>query len=153
MLLRLGIYDTQCGAKIFRATDDVRMALSAPFDSRWIFDVELIARLQVQRERAIAEAGQATAKSKKNESGELDTETEPLPLRDTIFEAPLMEWRDIGGSKLGLKHKLRALYDLFQVWKGYSPTSPWGTGWRPARTEEGAMTAGGQGEAGACESK
>ena len=130
MLLRLGIYDTQCGAKIFRATEDIRMALSAPFDSRWIFDVELIARLQVQRERALA----LTGTSKSNGST-----AKLLPLRETIFEAPLMQWRDIGGSKLGLKHKLRAAYGLFQIWKLYSPSSPWGDGWRPKRVE-GATT-------------
>ena len=50
------VYDTQCGAKIFRATNDLALQLSRPFDSRWIFDVELIARLQLQRELDIRSA-------------------------------------------------------------------------------------------------
>ena len=41
-LLDVRIYDTQCGAKIFRSTDDLKIVLSKPFLSSWIFDVELI---------------------------------------------------------------------------------------------------------------
>ena len=43
--LRVRIYDTQCGAKIFRAGAPIRNAVAQPFRSRWIFDVELIERL------------------------------------------------------------------------------------------------------------
>jgi len=39
------IYDTQCGAKVFRASALLRRALSEPFHSRWAFDVELLGRL------------------------------------------------------------------------------------------------------------
>ena len=43
--LGVRIYDTQCGAKVFRAGASIRNAVVQPFRSRWIFDVELIERL------------------------------------------------------------------------------------------------------------
>ena len=39
-ILRMPIYDTQCGAKLFRSTPELAQALTTPFLSRWIFDVE-----------------------------------------------------------------------------------------------------------------
>lgn len=45
LVLRTPIYDTQCGAKVFRASDGLRDALREPFVSRWAFDVELLGRL------------------------------------------------------------------------------------------------------------
>jgi hypothetical protein len=43
--LDLPVYDTQCGAKVFRVNDGLRRALREPFLARWAFDVELLARL------------------------------------------------------------------------------------------------------------
>ena len=51
IVLNLRIYDTQCGAKMFRATSDLRDALSTPLTAGWIFDVELIARFKNLRTR------------------------------------------------------------------------------------------------------
>ena len=39
--LRLAVYDTQCGAKLFRATPEMRACFEEPFVSRWLFDVEI----------------------------------------------------------------------------------------------------------------
>ena len=46
LTLSLAVYDTQCGAKALRAGPATDAALAAPFLSRWLFDVELLARLR-----------------------------------------------------------------------------------------------------------
>ena len=81
--LGLRVYDTQCGAKVFRATDELNRALETPFASRWIFDVELISRL-------LAEG-----------------------LKPEHFaEVPLHTWRDVKGSSLGPVAMARALGEV-----------------------------------------
>lgn len=42
--LRFPIYDTQWGAKVFRVTPELAAVFNDAFLSRWVFDVELIAR-------------------------------------------------------------------------------------------------------------
>ncbi len=83
MALRLPVYDTQCGAKFLRVTPALVAALQTPFRTRWIFDVELLARL-------------------------LDGSGDASPLQpDAIREVPLRTWRDVAGSKLRLGGMLR----------------------------------------------
>lgn len=77
LVLNLAVYDTQCGAKLFRAGPLLSAAFSAPFRSRWAFDVELLARLE--------EAGRRIGAP---------------PVEQTVIELALEEWRDVGGSKL-----------------------------------------------------
>ncbi len=43
-LLRIPVYDTQCGAKLFRNDENLRTALRIPFSVNWMFDVEFIGR-------------------------------------------------------------------------------------------------------------
>lgn len=43
----LGIYDTQCGAKIFEASV-LRPIIKSPFQTTWFFDVEIFIRLKKQ---------------------------------------------------------------------------------------------------------
>jgi dolichyl-phosphate beta-glucosyltransferase len=84
-VLRLPVYDTQCGAKLFRASPALSAALDRPFRSRWAFDVELLQRLQ----RAWGHSGFGT-----------------------IVELPLSEWRDVGESKVSLRAGGRAFLFL-----------------------------------------
>jgi dolichyl-phosphate beta-glucosyltransferase len=91
LVLGLEIYDTQCGAKVFRDGPELQRALATPFTSRWAFDVELLARLHHGVDGA---------------SG--------LPA--TAFrEVPLAEWRDVHGSKLAPRGALRSVLDLARI--------------------------------------
>ncbi|MBS2027000.1 MAG: hypothetical protein JST54_03765 [Deltaproteobacteria bacterium] len=45
LILGIGVYDTQCVAKLFFDTPAFREALEQPFGSRGSFDGELIGRL------------------------------------------------------------------------------------------------------------
>ena len=91
LILQARVYDTQCGAKLFRAGPALAEALSTPFLSRWAFDVELLGRLLIGT-RAVP----------------------PLPLR-AIVEVPLTVWHDVKGSKLGFGGMARTLRDLALV--------------------------------------
>lgn len=74
--LGVPVYDTQCGAKVFRNVPALRAALTTPFPDRWAFDVELLARL--------LHPGPGV---------------EPVPAA-AIVEVPLLTWRDVAGSKV-----------------------------------------------------
>lgn len=91
LILQARIYDTQCGAKLFRDTPALRAALAEPFLSRWAFDVELLGRLFAGSE-AVA----------------------PLPL-SAVVEVPLGTWRDVKGSKLGPRSMALTLVDLARI--------------------------------------
>ena len=91
--LGLAVYDTQCGAKLFRVNDTIREIFATPFLSRWIFDVEIIARFVRLRGRDAA-AG-------------------------AIYELPLRAWHDVKGSKLRSTDFLRALRDLWKIRRAY----------------------------------
>ena len=93
-LLRLPVYDTQCGAKVFRATADLPSILAEPFHSRWVFDVEMIARF-------VRLHGHAST------------------VRSKIYEFPLYEWRDIAGSKVRAKDFVRAMAEVFVIYRKY----------------------------------
>ena len=91
--LGLAVYDTQCGAKIFRCSDTLRDVFAKPFLSRWIFDVEIIARY-VQRLGRDATAA-------------------------AIYELPVVRWHDVTGSKVKSHDFLRALHDLWKIRRAY----------------------------------
>lgn len=45
---QLGIYDTQCGAKIF-SKDIINEVFTKPFKTKWLFDVEIFIRLKEKK--------------------------------------------------------------------------------------------------------
>lgn len=55
VVLGLPVYDTQCGAKLFRRGAGLERALAEPFCSRWAFDVELLGRLLAEGAPKIVE--------------------------------------------------------------------------------------------------
>lgn len=96
LALRLPVYDTQCGLKLFRNNVPVTQAIAAPFVSRWIFDVELIARLA-----DLADGGADAA--------------------ERIREVPLRTWCDRGDSHVGVTDFFRAPFELWRI-RRHRPT-------------------------------
>ena len=90
-LLRVPIYDTQCGAKLFRITPDLRRVLAEPFHSRWIFDVELLARFLA-----------------------LHPDTDDFA-HQAIYEYPLTVWHDVAGSRLRPRDFLKSIVELNHI--------------------------------------
>ena len=45
IILKLGVYDTQCGAKFFKCKTELKEILAKPFLSKWVFDIEIMLRL------------------------------------------------------------------------------------------------------------
>jgi glycosyltransferase involved in cell wall biosynthesis len=90
LLLGLDSYDTQCGAKLFRSTPLLDAVLAEPFRSRWIFDVELLARA-TQLQMA---SGTSTT---------------------FAWEQPLGAWHHRAGSKVRPGDFLRALLELLRI--------------------------------------
>lgn len=99
IVLDLPVYDTQCGAKLFRVTPDVSRIWQEPFQSRWIFDVELIARFL---ECHAVGSGRPGA---------------------LIYEAPLDSWVEVPGSKLRMIDFARAVKDLYTIWQDRTTTA------------------------------
>lgn len=91
MVIDQPIYDTQCGAKLFRVTPLLVAVLAEPFRSPWIFDVELLGRLLVGVPGAPG--------------------LDPSRLR----EEPLERWVDVAGSKVRARAFLRAPLELARI--------------------------------------
>lgn len=94
-LLDLPIYDSQCGAKLFRVTPDLSQVLKEPFHSRWIFDVEILARF-------LTLFGGDTHR-----------------MGEKIYELPLSKWTDVAGSKVHPLDFFRAFGELMWIYRSY----------------------------------
>ncbi len=95
LMLRLPIYDTQCGAKLFRVTPEFKEILAAPFLSRWIFDVEILARFITRHK------------------------THRKYVYESIYEYPLPTWTDVAGSKVGSLDFIKAFGELLTIYRTY----------------------------------
>lgn len=96
MTLRLPVYDTQCGAKLFRNNDEVRALFEEPFCSGWCFDVEILARLQKgRRDRGETDVGRG------------------------LVELPVRQWSEVAGSKVRPLDFLRAFIQLARIRSRY----------------------------------
>ncbi|MBN1364320.1 MAG: glycosyltransferase family 2 protein [Syntrophaceae bacterium] len=92
IVLNLPVYDTQCGAKLYKA-NIVSLLFDNPFISRWLFDVELLARY-----------------------------IKIFGLEDAIrniYEYPLSSWQDIAGSSIKIKDFLKAPIELWKIKRKY----------------------------------
>lgn len=93
-ILGIPVYDTQCGAKLFRVNPCLQALFADPFITRWVFDVEILARWLIHRDPGIE-------------------------VNRSIVEVPLHQWIDVPGSKLRAADFLRAPTDLWRVWRHY----------------------------------
>lgn len=91
-LLGFPVYDSQCGAKLFRA-DSVEVFFGQPFLTRWLFDLEMLMRF---RNHIGASAAHMTC------------------------EVPLGQWIEVGGSKLQLGEMINVPLELLRIRKYYN---------------------------------
>ncbi len=87
------IHDTQCGLKMFRSTPLSQRLFAAKFSSRWLFDVEFLARFTVERGRHRA--------------------------RRELYEMPLDQWQEIPGSRIKSTDFVKAIGELLGIYWEY----------------------------------
>lgn len=97
-VLGLQIRDTQCGAKMFRVCGHSRSLFAQPFLSRWIFDVELLARLIVAEE---LNPRVLVAGANREDQG--------------VYEVALDSWKDVEGSKVKGGDFVKAAFELARI--------------------------------------
>jgi dolichyl-phosphate beta-glucosyltransferase len=91
-ILGFSVYDTQCGAKLIRVLPHTEHRLQQPFRSRWLFDVELLARWRCVDGRQV---------------------------RNRLYEYPLESWHEMGGSKMTWRYGVRAVWDSMVLFWHY----------------------------------
>jgi len=91
-ILKLPVYDTQCGAKLYKK-NIVLQLFEEQFITKWLFDVELLARY-------INLFGRGNAIEK-------------------IYEFPVFRWEDVGASRLKIIDFIKAPLELWKINKKY----------------------------------
>jgi len=91
LMMPVKAYDTQCGAKIFRA-ELVPYVFGEPFVSKWFFDLEILKRVVAH----IDYNGKA------------------------ILEVPLDRWVEKGDSRMRIGDFLQAPIELVRIYKHYA---------------------------------
>jgi FkbM family methyltransferase len=105
--LKLPVYDTQCGAKMFRCSSEVLALFEEPFLATWVFDAELLARA-IDRHESHGVAR----------------------VMRTTYELPLQRWSEVDGTSLKMRHLVGAARDSVRIFGRHSVTGRWrkGTG-------------------------
>jgi dolichyl-phosphate beta-glucosyltransferase len=93
IVLDIPIYDTQCGAKLFRNSDEIQKAFAKPWHVNWSFDVELLGRL-----------------------GIIKKALNLLPLSQTAVEYPLEKWIHREGSKVKPVDFFKGIMELLRLY-------------------------------------
>lgn len=88
LVLNLPVYDTQCGAKILKS-ELAKQIFDKPFISKWLFDIELIARTKIL-----------------------------YPI-NVFIEIPLNEWIEKGDTKIKLSDIIKFPIDLLKIKRFY----------------------------------
>ncbi|MBC8155676.1 MAG: glycosyltransferase family 2 protein [Bacteroidetes bacterium] len=97
-ILSLPVYDTQCGAKLFRRGAVGRL-FADEFISPWLFDVELLARLIRQHGRADI-------------------------LNGRVAEVPLRQWVEQRDSRIQPTYYFKLWWELFRINQIYRNPKP-----------------------------
>jgi len=87
-ILKLNVYDTQCGCKVFTKTL-AEEVFKKPFVSKWLFDVELFDRIIKFYGREV--------------------------VLEKMLEVPLLRWVDRGDSKVKATYFLKLWVDLYLI--------------------------------------
>jgi dolichyl-phosphate beta-glucosyltransferase len=95
LTLNLPVYDTQTGAKLFRVTQRTVDLFSRPFGSRWVFDVEILARYL---------RGGGAARG--------------------LYEHDLPAWSDVGDSKVRPADFARSIGEVLNIYNQYDLKQP-----------------------------
>ena len=91
--LGFAVYDTQCGAKLFRVSDALSNIFQQPFIGKWVFDVEILQRISGLHSKGVLP-----------------------PVEEAVLEYPLESWSDTPGSKLSPGSMVLSAFDLFRLW-------------------------------------
>lgn len=91
IILDLPVYDSQCGAKFF-SSEIVESLFGKKFITKWLFDVEILARYKL-----------LVGKS---------------ALLKNVIEIPVLEWKEVSGSKLNLIALIKVPFELLKI-NGY----------------------------------
>lgn len=88
LILDLPVYDSQCGAKIF-SVEIVEPLFDKKFITKWLFDVELLARYQLLVGKSV--------------------------VLQNVLEIPVLVWKEVKGSKLNLMALIKVPFELLKI--------------------------------------
>ncbi|MGB6269441.1 MAG: glycosyltransferase [Olleya sp.] len=91
-ILKLDIYDTQCGAKIIK-NDLAQLLFKDAFKTKWLFDVELLARLKKEKDSSFC--------------------------KTQVKEIALLKWHDDGDTRITFFEFLKTPFDLLKIYWQY----------------------------------